>query len=115
MGNFGDMLKNTAGSALNSLGGGVVGMGMNLLGGLFQPSKQKLADEQYKQQEKLSNLQQKMQWDTIDKVNEYNTPANAVARLKEAGLNPGLAYSSGAGGSGGTTAVPSVRDRKSVV
>ena len=74
----------------------------------MQASRKKLADEQYKQQEKLSNLQQKMQWDTIDKVNEYNTPANAVGRLKEAGLNPGLAYSNGAGGSGGTTAVPSV-------
>ena len=107
MGKFGDMLKNTAGSALNSLGSGAVGMGMGLLSGLFQPSRQKLADEQYKQQVKLSNLQQKMQWDTIDKVNEYNKPANAVTRLKEAGLNPGLMYSNGAGGSGGTTAVPS--------
>ena len=55
-------------------------------------------------------MQQKANWETIDKNNAYSTPANQVKRLEEAGLNPSLIY--GGGGAGGTTmgntAVPSV-------
>jgi len=42
--------------------------------------------------------QMEMQSELIRQQNEYNTPANQMARFKEAGLNPYLAYSQGNAG-----------------
>lgn len=49
-------------------------------------------EKSFKDQIKLFNLQ-----------NEYNTPANQMRRLTEAGLSPGLMYGSGAAAGGGNT------------
>ena len=45
-------------------------------------------------------LQAQLQQEMIDKQNAYNTPANQRARLEAAGINPYLAMSGGALGSG---------------
>ncbi len=62
---------------------------------------------------KQNNFAQARQWDAQqwqkymwDLTNEYNLPANAVERLKAAGLNPSLAYGSG-DGAGSAVGAPS--------
>ena len=47
-----------------------------------------------------ARLQAQLQQEMIDKQNAYNTPANQRARLEAAGINPYLAMSGGALGSG---------------
>lgn len=66
---------------------------------------------------KQHNLAMESQWDAQswqkymwDLTNEYNLPANAVQRLKDAGLNPSLMYGSGdmAGTAGSASSSPTV-------
>ena len=55
------------------------------------------------------NREQQYNKEMFDYANEYNTPANQVARLKEAGLNPSMAGSfPSAGGSASAPSSPSV-------
>ncbi|UPW41544.1 DNA pilot protein [Peromfec virus RodF8_60] len=56
----------------------------------------------------------KAQQDMIDKQNEYNSPANQMLRLQEAGLNPYLVYSSGnvTGNQSGTGTAPTYTDKR---
>ena len=67
---------------------------------------------QYNQQKKLMQKQyeyQKQMYDyTFDKQNQYNLPSEQLARMKQAGLNPNLAYGQiqAAGSSGVTGSVP---------
>lgn len=65
--------------------GGIVNSGLNAIFGM---------DQSKKLMRYQSELQQKM----IDQANLYNHPANQMARLREAGLNPNLAYGSGVSG-----------------
>ena len=63
---------------------------------------------QYNQQKKLMDKQfqyQKDMWNyTFDKQNQYNLPSEQMARMKQAGLNPNLAYGQvQPAGSSGTT------------
>ena len=75
---------------------------------IFGITKKRQKD-QLDQQQKLNEQAQKMNWATIDKNNEYNTPVNQVKRLQEAGLNPSLIYGAGPSGvAGGSQAVPSI-------
>lgn len=61
------------------------------------------ANQQYKYQRKLNEQQFDLQKQMFDYTSEYNTPANQVGRLQEAGLNPNLAYGNGASSASGTT------------
>lgn len=58
----------------------------------------------YQQQE---NKRQR-DWDTAqwNKQNQYNTPANQMARYREAGLNPNLMYGQGSSGNAAPAAQP---------
>lgn len=50
---------------------------------------------------KLASKQNSYNWSMWQANNEYNTPANQMMRLREAGLNPNLIYGSGASGATG--------------
>jgi hypothetical protein len=79
---FGNLLAG-AGNALTS---GVFGLASNLLSNRGAKRRQQLADQQ---NVKFWNMQ-----------NEYNTPANQMKRLQDAGLNPNLIYGSGSANTG---------------
>ena len=68
------------------LGPGLFSLGSSLLTNKGALSRQRLADQQ---NIKFWNMQ-----------NEYNTPAQQMARLKKAGLNPALIYGSGSAQTG---------------
>ena len=68
------------------LGSGAFGLGSDMLSNKGALRRQQLADQQ--------NIRfWKMQ-------NEYNTPANQMKRLQDAGLNPNLIYGSGSANTG---------------
>lgn len=73
---------NLIGSAANGVNG-IIG---NIIAGSYNKKQQKDAQA----------WAEKMQ----DKTNEYNLPINQVARLKEAGINPNLAFGSAASAMG---------------
>lgn len=86
------MLGNIIGAGLNFLG--------NVIGGnIAAKSNERAADKQYEYQKDLINRQ-----------NVYNSPANQMKRLQEAGLNPNLVYGGGnvVGNQSGTGTAPSV-------
>ncbi|AXQ65644.1 MAG: DNA pilot protein [Microviridae sp.] len=87
----GDITKPIIGAAKGSLFGGgilggILGLGSSLLSNLGARRRQKYADQQ---NIKFWQMQ-----------NAYNTPAQQMARLKKAGLNPALIYGSGATNTG---------------
>ena len=51
--------------------------------------------------------QYQQQQESVNAANEYNTPANQMARLQAAGINPFTAWSNGQGSSGTQPTVPS--------
>lgn len=81
---------------------------------------ERLRQDQLRMEDELSGIQQKYQFGGMDKAmeqntqmfdytfakqNSYNTPAEQLKRMKEAGLNPALMYTNGqALAQGGTTA-----------
>ena len=81
-----DFWKNVGTSITNSAGSGLFGLGSNLLENMGAKSRQRQAD---RNNIKFWNMQ-----------NEYNTPANQMKRLKNAGLNPNLIYGSGSANTG---------------
>lgn len=88
-----DIFKNLF-SALGSLSGNpFLGLGLNLFGNLFTNSQNRRSIEEtnrlnYQMQQEQLAWNERM-WHMN---NEYNTPANQMQRLKEAGLNPNLLY-----------------------
>lgn len=74
----------------------VLGFGGSLLGGLFGSSSQgsanraniKLARETNELNERLFNQNLDFQREMWQKTNDYNSPANQVGLLRQAGLNP---------------------------
>ena len=76
--------------ALGSIAGGVINAFSN----------QRAADKQYDYQK-----------DLIERQNVYNSPANQMKRLQEAGLNPNLVYGGGnvTGNQSGTGSAPTVQ------
>lgn len=81
-------------SALGSLSGNpLFGLGLNLFGNLFTNSQNRRSIEQTNrlnmQMQQNQNAWNERMWHMN---NEYNTPANQIKRLKEAGLNPDLMY-----------------------
>lgn len=95
---IGKSLKNMGGSLLGGglgfLAGGPLGAGIGAMIGSGLDA-QGAADRANDQEMKYWLMQQ-----------EYNSPANQVARLKEAGLNPNLFYSQG--NTGNASSTPSV-------
>lgn len=84
----------------------------NRLNRQWQSSENALDREfQAQQQESLLNSQQDFQREMFNLQNQYNLPANQIARLRSAGLNP-AALLGGSGGlaaaSGNSSSVPSV-------
>jgi len=75
--------------------GGVLSMGANILGQVIQNRQQrKLQDRAFNQNVSMWKMQ-----------NEYNSPAQQMARYKEAGLNPNMIYGKG-GSSGNASMLP---------
>ena len=70
----------------NTMTSGLFGLASNLLTNRGAKNRQRLADQQ---NVKFWNMQ-----------NEYNTPANQMKRLQDAGLNPNLIYGSGSANTG---------------
>ena len=60
--------------------------------------------------ERAARIQGEMQQDMINRQNVYNSPANQMKRLQEAGLNPNLVYSGGnvTGNQSGTGTAPTI-------
>lgn len=69
--------------------GGIIGAGISTVGNLVGAS---INNNYAKQQMKLQNELNK---NYFDYVSEYNSPFNQVGRLKQAGLNPALAFGGG--------------------
>lgn len=82
--------------AINS----ALGMGFGALSGLINNAIYK---KTYKE---LGQWQNDMNIANWNMVNEYNSPANQMARLKDAGLNPNLMY--GQGSPGQSSSLPGV-------
>lgn len=53
------------------------------------------ANQQFKHQMQLQEQQQEYNTEMWNKENEYNSPSNQIARLREAGVNPMIALSGG--------------------
>lgn len=91
---MGDFLKNVASAFANSnpIGAGA-GLAFNAVGSLFQNRSNKhRQQEAFAQQEKMQALQNGYNTRMWHMSNEYNSPANQMRLLKEAGLNPNLIY-----------------------
>lgn len=78
----GDLALGAASNFVNSLGNGFLG---SIFGG--NSSKQ-----QYKYQSKLQQQQYDLQKQMFDYTSEYYNDSNRIQRMKDAGLNPNLAY-----------------------
>lgn len=63
------------------------------------------------QSKELMKYQNELQQQSIDKMNEYNTPANQMKRLAAAGLNPNLVYGHGADGNQSSAASAGIANR----
>lgn len=85
-------------SLANSAGSGLVSGGINQLFGSLT------AKRDYKYWKKRVDYENKLQKEWFNMANEYNSPAQQVARLKDAGLSPALMFGgSGAGASVGAS------------
>lgn len=73
---------------MDILKGGIVGLGADILGGIFgNQARRREADRAFKRSKEMFDYQ-----------NRYNTPARQMQRLKQAGLNPALMYGQGTTG-----------------
>lgn len=108
MGFFGNLISGI-GSALTGNPLGVLGSALGFGSDIYNNAKQ---NSQYKKQMQLqiqenqknrdfnrqmAEMSNKWSLDQWNRENQYNLPANQIARLKQAGLNPDLAYSGGVG------------------
>ncbi|WMC01464.1 DNA pilot protein [Microvirus D_HF4_162] len=74
--------------------------GINAGLSLFNSGANRMAQERQNQQNMMAqrienHLNRKFQLDMWNKNNEYNLPVNQMSRLRDAGINPHLAYSNG--------------------
>lgn len=91
---MGDFLNSVVGAFANSnpIGAGA-GLALNAIGSIFQNRSAKhRQQEAFAQQEKMQALQNSYNTRMWHMTNEYNSPANQMRLMKEAGLNPNLAY-----------------------
>ena len=80
------------------------GIGSSLIGGLTSLFGSK---SQFKEQQKLINLQYQKNLEQWNRENEYNAPKAQMQRLSEAGLNPNLVYGNGNNTAGTAASSPS--------
>jgi hypothetical protein len=80
---------------MSGFGESLVGLGTSLIGGLFGSGSNRKA---YHRSKNLMKLQRDLDEEMFDYQNAYNTPAQQMARLKDAGLNPALMYGQGTTG-----------------
>lgn len=73
-------------AALVNMAGQITGAGLNY------SNQKKLQQQQNEFNRQMAELQNKWNIDAWNRTNEYNTPANQVRRLMDAGLSPYLAY-----------------------
>lgn len=90
---------------MGPVGAAAIGLGANLLGDLFSSglsyeSSKKLQDRQNAWNQEMAAWQNQVNIQNWQMQNEYNTPANQVQRLLEAGLNPNLMYGNGKAATG---------------
>ena len=119
--NIGKSLSNFGNSLVSGIGGavtsGISGMFGNAIGGMvgdlfgFESDAEKanklnaqLTRETNEQNYQIWQEQKQHEIDMWNMNNEYNTPEQQVARLREAGLNPYLAMSGGASAGNATSA-----------
>lgn len=75
--------------------GAILAGGASVLGSLFNIGRGKREERRNK---RLMQYEQGLNKQMFDYQNAYNTPANQMKRLKEAGLNPALMYGQGTTG-----------------
>lgn len=63
------------------------------------------------QSKSLMRYQQRLQQESIDNMNRYNSPVAQMERLRAAGLNPNLVYGSGVDGNQGSAASVGLSNR----
>ena len=86
----------TLGKALMT-GGKLTGLGSIATQGAFSMGSDMLSNRGAMRRQKLADQNNIRFWQM---QNEYNTPANQMKRLQEAGLNPNLIYGSGSANTG---------------
>jgi len=84
----------------SGFGGGLIGGVLNAVSGIGQGLIQRKTDEMNVQRQKeankeLSEYQYGKDLQMWERQNEYNNPSSQMERLKQAGLNPNMAYGSG--------------------
>lgn len=90
------------------VGAAIIGGIASILGGIFGSSSKSSQERQnYQYSRQLAQYQAELQKEQFDYTNEYNLPKNIVQRLRDAQLNPNLAYGSGSV-VGSTASMPSV-------
>lgn len=91
MGKFLESVTNAFANS-NPIGAGV-GLAFNSIGSIFQnQSNKRRQQEAFAHQEKMQALQNAYNTNMWHMSNKYNSPANQMRLLKEAGLNPNLVY-----------------------
>ncbi len=96
MGNFLKTLGNIAKDIINPAGAAIDAVG-GIFGNLFNANQARKAEaRQFQMQKDLMSYQNDMNRQNWQEVAEYNSPANQMKRLQEAGLNPNLVYGNGA-------------------
>lgn len=96
------------GIGLSTLLGAGLGAVGNLAGGAIGAHNSlKMLEYQNQYNREMADLQWQRYQDAWNKENAYNSPAQQVQRLKEAGLNPALMYGSGSASVGNSSHLPS--------
>lgn len=86
----------------------LIGAGATLLdSGISQLSSSFESKQQFKRQKELMKLSNEMNIANWHLQNDYNTPANQIKRLRDAGLNPDLFYGQGGSSVLGSDVAPS--------
>lgn len=99
----------TIGTALAASAAGKAANGLfGFLGNVYNNNYQKeLYRQQYRDSINFYNMQMKDQWNMWNANNAYNTPAAQAARMRDAGMNPDLAYNQiDTGNSGSAPSAP---------